>query len=304
MTDPILHHYEASPFSEKVRVALGYKGLAWRSVRIPAVMPKPDVIALTGGYRKTPLLQIGPHVFCDTQLIVAVLEQLQPTPALLGNAAAEVIAHWADTTLFDNAVSLAFRPTRFDLMQTMTPEEMGAFLPDRKQMGEGARRFPPAHATARAQLPVFAGRIEGMLRDQPYLMGPAPTVADLSAYHCFWFLRLSCPELLEPFGALLAWMERIAAIGHGSPTALSSADALDIAQNSQPEARFLKPHTVTDLQVDQNVRVRAADQGREPTDGALVFATDNEIAIARHDERAGRVLVHFPRVGYDVIPTA
>jgi len=304
MTELILHHYEASPFSEKVRLALGYKKLAWKSVRIPAVMPKPDVIALTGGYRKTPLLQIGPHVFCDTQLIVAVLEQLEPTPALLGNAAAEIVAQWADTTLFDNAVALAFRPTRFDLMQMMTPEEMGAFLADRKQMGEGARRVPPAHATARAQLPVFVARIEGMLRDHPYLMGATPTVADLSAYHCFWFIRLSCPELLEPFNALLAWMERVATIGHGTPTAVTSTEALDIARNSRPAARFLKPHTATELQVNQNVRVRSADMGREPTDGALVFATDNEIAIARHDERAGRVLVHFPRVGYDVIPTA
>lgn len=304
MTDLILHHYEASPFSEKARLALGYKGLAWRSVRIPAVMPKPDVIALTGGYRKTPLLQIGPHVFCDTQLIVAVLDQWEPTPALLGNATAEVVAHWADTTLFDNAVSLAFRPTRFDLMQMMTPEEMGAFLGDRKQMGEGARRVPPAHATARAQLPVFVARIEGMLGDRPYVMGANPTIADLSVYHCLWFIRLSCPEVLEPFSTVLAWMDRVAAIGHGTPTALSSADALDIARTSQPIARFLKPHTAADVQVDQNVRVRSADLGREPSDGVVVFAADNEIAIARHDERAGRVLVHFPRVGYDVIPTA
>jgi hypothetical protein len=227
---------------------------------------------------------------------------VQPTPALLGNAAAEIIAHWADTTLFDNAVSLAFRPTRFDLMQMMTPEEMGSFLGDRKQMGEGARRVPPAHATARAQHPIFVARIEGMLRSQPYLMGSAPTIADLSVYHCFWFIRLSCPELLEPFDVLLAWMERIAAIGHGTPVALSSGAALDIAHNSNTDARFIKSHTASDLQVGQHVRVRPADVGRDPSDGVLVFATDDEIAIARHDERAGDVVVHFPRLGYDVIP--
>ena len=59
MTDIILHHYPTSPFSEKVRLVLGYKKLAWKSVIIPSIMPKPDVIALTGGYRKTPFLQIG-----------------------------------------------------------------------------------------------------------------------------------------------------------------------------------------------------------------------------------------------------
>lgn len=302
MSELILHHYEASPFSEKVRVALGYKQLAWQSVRIPAVMPKPDVLALTGGYRKTPLLQIGHHVFCDTQLIVRVLEQLKPTPALLGDAASELIAHWADTTLFDNAVSLAFRPTRFDLMQMMTPEEMGSFLGDRKQMGEGARRMPPANATARAQLPIFVGRIERMLRDHAFLIGAAPTIADFSAYHCFWFIRLSCPEVLEGFDVLQAWMERMAALGHGTSTTLSSGEALEIARNSHDDSRFIQPHTATDLHVEQTLRVRPADVGRDPSDGVLVFATDNELAIARHDERAGRVIVHFPRVGYDVMP--
>ena len=54
---PVLHHYKISPFSEKVRLVLGYKGLAWRSVSVPNILPKPDVLALTGGYRKTPFLQ-------------------------------------------------------------------------------------------------------------------------------------------------------------------------------------------------------------------------------------------------------
>ena len=50
MTNEIIfHHYPASPFSEKVRVAFGIKQLAWRSVEIPNMMPKPDLIPLTGG---------------------------------------------------------------------------------------------------------------------------------------------------------------------------------------------------------------------------------------------------------------
>ena len=49
--DLILHHYAGSPFSEKVRLVLGYKGLSWKSVSVPVILPKPDVVALTGGYR-------------------------------------------------------------------------------------------------------------------------------------------------------------------------------------------------------------------------------------------------------------
>ena len=33
MTDIILYHYETSPYSEKVRLGLGLKGLAWGSAK-------------------------------------------------------------------------------------------------------------------------------------------------------------------------------------------------------------------------------------------------------------------------------
>ena len=59
MTDIILHHYETSPYSEKVRLGFGLKGLAWASVEIPVIMPKPNLTALTGGYRKTPVCRLA-----------------------------------------------------------------------------------------------------------------------------------------------------------------------------------------------------------------------------------------------------
>ena len=80
MTDMILHHYETSPYAEKVRLGLGLKGLAWASVEIPVIMPKPDLTALTGGYRKTPVLQIGADLYCDSQLIMRELERRHPSP--------------------------------------------------------------------------------------------------------------------------------------------------------------------------------------------------------------------------------
>ena len=42
----ILHHYQTSPFSEKVRLALRMKNLAWASVEIPNMMPKPLLMPL------------------------------------------------------------------------------------------------------------------------------------------------------------------------------------------------------------------------------------------------------------------
>src|SRR3990170_3871348 len=111
MTDVILHHYPTSPYSEKIRLALGAKQLAWRSVTIPQIMPKPDLVALTGGYRRTPVLQIGADIYCDTALICDVLEHCQPAPALHppgSDGGDRIVAQWADSALFAAAMAYSF----------------------------------------------------------------------------------------------------------------------------------------------------------------------------------------------------
>jgi len=111
MTDIILHHYETSPYSEKVRIGLGLKGFAWRSMEVPVMMPKPHLTALTGGYRKTPVLQIGADIYCDTQLIMRELERRHPIPSFYpaGRGAADALALWAEKTTFSPAVSMHSR---------------------------------------------------------------------------------------------------------------------------------------------------------------------------------------------------
>jgi len=130
----LLHHYPTSPFSEKIRLILGYKQLAWRSVLVPRVMPKPDVVALTGGYRKTPFLQIGSHIYCDTALICDVLEHLQPEPTLYPadqKGLARILAQWADDKLFWALVPSAATSTlpngRPDLEQAASSGAGAAF---------------------------------------------------------------------------------------------------------------------------------------------------------------------------------
>ena len=102
MADIILHHYDTSPYSEKVRLGFGLKGLAWASVELPQIMPKPNLTALTGGYRKTPVLQIGADIYCDSQLIMRELERRYPTPSFYpaGRGAADALAWWAEKTMF------------------------------------------------------------------------------------------------------------------------------------------------------------------------------------------------------------
>ena len=100
MSEIILHHYPQSPVSEKVRVGLGIKGLAWRSVEIPRLPPKPDLVPLTGGYRRTPVMQIGADVYCDSLAILRELERRFPEPSFepAGGAAglAWGFSRWTD----------------------------------------------------------------------------------------------------------------------------------------------------------------------------------------------------------------
>ena len=82
MSEIILHHYDMSPYAEKIRLALGRKALAWRSVQTPMVLPKPDHMELTGGYRRVPVMQIGADVYCDTHCIARELDRRYPDPPL------------------------------------------------------------------------------------------------------------------------------------------------------------------------------------------------------------------------------
>ena len=66
LTDIVLHNYAFSPFSEKIRTTLGLKRIAWRSVDVAPLPPRPLLAALTGGYRRIPVLQRTRTALDDT----------------------------------------------------------------------------------------------------------------------------------------------------------------------------------------------------------------------------------------------
>ena len=302
MTDLILHHYAASPFSEKVRLMLGYKGLPWRSVTVPSVMPKPDLVALTGGYRRTPNLQIGADVYCDTALIARVLERLQPAPSLFPASAplAPLLAHWADTTLFWTVVPFTMRPdTLPHFFAGQPPEAIKAFGADRAAMTAGMRRI--ASRDAIAQLPGCLAQLDAQLRDgRRYLFGDHASVADFSVAHGLWFIRRApLMAAFDPHPALKAWLERMLAIGHGVHEPMTAAEALAVAAAATSHEPCVV-HAEPGLQAGQAVTVSAIDYGTDPVAGALVGLSPDEVVIRRHDDRAGTVHVHFPRIGFQI----
>jgi glutathione S-transferase len=298
----ILHQYEMSPFSEKIRRILAWKQLDWMAVRAPAIMPKPDLVALTGGYRKIPILQVGNHVYCDSARIADYLEDLQPERALYPAPLARSLAEWADSALFGSAMPMVMRPTRFDeLIRWLTPEEQRGLLQDRKAMSQDAPRVAPGPKSLLAYFSLYLRRIEAALATHEYLLGSQPCIADFSAYHSLWIVGLVSPERLASCPNVHAWMQRIAALPAPQITNMTGAEALEVARASDPiwipDAAFEDPMR---LAPDTTVVIRANDYGRESVTGVLVSSTANEIVLRRDDERAGRVYVHFPRLGFEV----
>lgn len=304
MADLILHHYPLSPFAEKIRLVLGLKGLSWRSVQIPVIMPKPDLVALTGGYRRTPVLQIGADIYCDTALMTDVLEQRAPDPALFPaehKGLARVLAQWADTTLFQTAMAYNFQPAGA-MSLFPDPEQLKAFGADRAAMRNNAPRMPAADATAAYKS--YLRRVASMLEHQPFLLGDQPCIADFSVYHPLWFTRHQVPELagiLESVPAVLSWMDRMAAIGHGSASVITADDALKVAHKVSPEPLLEEMHQdFHGIALGHPVIIAAEAFGLEPTEGILVAASRTRYTLRREDPRTGEVHVHFPRVGFSL----
>jgi glutathione S-transferase len=293
----ILHHYDTSPFSEKVRVMLGVKGLSWRSVIQPVIMPKPELTPLTGGYRRIPVLQIGADVYCDTQVILAELEARQARPAVV-KGADWAVNLWADRLFFQATVAVVFGE-----IGDQVPK---AFVEDREKLS--GRPFDMAAMKAaaepmKAQWRAHATWIERGLASNDFLGGSTPSLADIAAYMNVWWLGRAAPNLaaalLDGLPKTVGWRERVKALGHGRRSEMSGAEALQVAMSSTPAAvsagGFADP---SGPQPGDSVAVRADDYGRDAIEGRLVAATSERITIARDAGELDLIHVHFPRVGY------
>ncbi|TQV80058.1 glutathione S-transferase family protein [Exilibacterium tricleocarpae] len=310
MSDLILHHYPASPFAEKIRAILGYKALPYRSVLIPLIMPKPDLTALTGGYRKTPVLQIGSHIYCDTRLMARVLDQRAPERALIPSgqeASANIMAQWIDAQVFELSVASVFSPAGMAALKQQVPEDrLQALLADRMAMRKNAATPPATPEKAQVLLPVYLSQFEQQLAGgSTFLLGPQPALPDFSLYHCVWFIagNPGVAPMLDAYPHLQGWLAKMAAFGKagkaGAAT-MSSTEALAEASDCGADCDAGEWCDNQGLTAGTRVSVMPADTRQDPVEGELVIARLDEIAVRRQDDRAGAVIVHFPRVGYQV----
>lgn len=304
MDDIILHHYEFSTFSEKVRIALGFKQLSWRSVDIPGLPPRPLLSPLTGGYRRAPVLQVGADIYCDTHAILAAIERLQPQRTLFP-AGSEGLAR---------GLGFAWErqmwvPTIGVLVHFIGEHIPPEFIKDRKEGYLGidiskeamAPQFQEHLQFVRGQMAWLAQALSA----RPFLFGAAPSAADLACWQTIFLLRKNCPpevDALLGLHAIQAWYDRILAMGHGHSTPMTPEAAFDIARQASPApVTHLQPDgDPGGLKAGTTVRITPDDNARVPVTGTLVAADAFDIVVHHHDAQAGDLHIHFPRPGYTV----
>jgi len=307
VSDIILHHYPQSPVAEKVRVVLGMKNLAWHSVQIPRLPPKPDLMPLTGGYRRTPVLQVGADIYCDSQCIIRELERRYPHPSLYPDGAAGLpwaLSRWTDGPLFTAVVGVVIGAQADEVPADFANDRGRLYFGPDFDWQEQKRRLPHTLAQIRAQ---FGWMEQRLSAGRQFMLGAVPGLPDALCYHLVWFFRgryAGAAALLDQFPRLVSWEKRVAAIGHGRPQDLDSRQALEIARETAPQTgEQADPDDPQGLSPGQMVSVVPDVDGGDPAvEGRVVAISVDGIALARSAEPVGEVVVHFPRVGYRVTP--
>lgn len=300
MTDLILHSYDASPFTQRALKMLAIKGLQWRSVTTPMMPPKDDLLALTGGYRGTPVLQIGADIYIDSQRIATELEARFPAPTLFpGGSTGLTLAgvKWADA-FFRAGLHLAIAVTGSAWPPEFRRDRQGLF-PDID--------FAACDADhARSQLRAHAALLEDQLADgRAFLAGDAPGLWDIHAWTVPWFTRAvpGGPAAYAGFVRMAAWEQRVAALGEGERVDCSAADAIAIAHAATPGPSLgCDADDAQALAIGAAVEVTPDDTRRGGVRGTVHGVTARGISVLRTDPRCGEVVVHFPRLGYCVVP--
>lgn len=301
----ILHHFWQSPFSEKIRLTFALKKIAWASVEITRIMPRPDLMPMTGGYRRTPVMQIGADIYCDTQCIIRELERRFPEPTLFPAACrglASATAMWTDKAFFQSTVNLVFG--------TLADRVAQEFIADREELRGG--KFDIAAMTSaipqmRDQYRANVQWIDAQLADgRRFMCGDQISLCDINAYMNIWYVRTNLSildKVLAEFPATKDWETRMRAIGHGTSTEMSTAAALEIGARATPTtAELADPHDPNGRKPGDMVTVMPDDYGKIGVRGEIAALSSQHVAIRRHDPVAGEIVVHFPRAGFLVSP--
>ncbi len=186
-----------SPFSAKVRIALGEKGLRYDTREIPWSRktlwgPKPAEFLAVSPHGKVPLLIDGPLAIYDSTVICEYLEDRHPRPPLFPA---------------DPAERARCRQLEDEADQSMA-EEVTPLVQELFTKTDGASRDMARVALAADALQRRYGVLDAVLADREYLCGPF-TVADIATFMVVAFASTLGSAPGEAHRNLQGWFERV-----------------------------------------------------------------------------------------------
>lgn len=219
-----LYQFEASPFCDKVRRALRYKG-------IPFTVQEVSLLG-AGKYssaKKLPVIDDGGLRVEDSTQILHYLEKKVPEPRLLPADQAQlalcnVLEDWADESLYyyDIALHFSFAENAKRRAGHLLVHEkpwfrrlMGPFVPALlRKMGEsqGAGRRP--REVILSDIDRHVASIAALLEGQDFLLPAGLSAADISVYVELDAIKVAelGAEIIARYPAVTAWMARVDAL--------------------------------------------------------------------------------------------
>ena len=285
-------------------MALGVAGIQWGSVIVPAQPPRPFLDVFLSGYRRIPVLQIGAHFYCDSALafdaLAEVSDRLKPAGHL--SRTNELLRRHAEDRIFFAVIAAASPISVLRLLaQDLGLFGLFRFLKDRSDMMKGSTVEKLSQRAAARLVKDFVGQLNGLLKQDRFLGGAHAGYLDLCCYHPLWMASVINRETLSALPPLVqAWMQRVAALGHGSPMPICQNEIHDkvIADRFQ---NFVG-EVSGPFEQGSLVSVRPTDYARDSTEGYLVLLDEYQCVIKRNAPSGDAVFLHFPTIGFEVLP--
>jgi glutathione S-transferase len=190
-----LYQFEFSPYSEKVRLILDYKGLDYQKIEVTPGVGQVEIYRISG-QRQLPVLKDGSTVVADSTEIALYLDRKYPEKPILpsdpvARSQCLIWEEWADSTLAkksrlpildyiksDAGMRGALLPSQTpDVVKTLLnslPGEVFEFL------GSGIGISKEVISKANKNLRDTLDNLNTILVYKPYLVGDSLSLADLT----------------------------------------------------------------------------------------------------------------------------
>lgn len=207
-----LYQFELSHYSEKVRLILDYKGLAYRKIEVTPGIGQLDLMRLSG-QRQVPVLKDGSEVIADSTAIAEYLDRQYPDRPLIPTEPKQrglclLIEQWADESIGlnarkamvgalnnDQSFRTAFLPSSTpDLLKTVIGAVPNEVL---NALGFGIGMGPDTIKSAEDSLKRDLTALCFILMHQPYLVTDQPTLADFAVAALTMYVKFPTGNYLD-----------------------------------------------------------------------------------------------------------